>query len=61
MEQFTVYPIENNNDFEKGKPVTVYEAREEKGKTRLLVGTKNGDIKWFDGSLFKEHQRQVLP
>ena len=44
---------------EKGKPVIVYEVREEKGKARFLVGTKNGEIKWFDGSLFREYPRQV--
>jgi len=61
MAQFTAYPIVENNDFERGKPCTVYEVREEKGKTRFLVGTKNGEFKWFDGSLFREFQRQALP
>jgi len=60
MEPFTLYPIIENADFKKGEPVTVYEVREEKGKARFLVGTKSGELKWFDGSLFREQQRQAL-
>jgi len=60
MTQFTTYPIIDSKDFEKGKPYIVYEAREENGKARFLVGTKSGEIRWFDGSLFREFQHQAL-
>jgi hypothetical protein len=59
MAQFTVYPISDSKDFEKGRPCTVYEVRKEKGKTLFLVGTKTGEFRWFDSGLFREYQSQV--